>query len=102
MHKIYALKYLRYEKIDAILRASRPRQTPKSKLLVLYQVLVYGSDPRQRQTVFQVQYFLPPIVLLPLCVAFMNPTMFSTPLVFTRRCGRLYNPQPTSIWRRKV
>ena len=25
MHKIYGLKYLRYEKFDGILRASRPR-----------------------------------------------------------------------------
>ena len=31
MHKIYALKYLRYEKFDAILRPSRPRQSSQTK-----------------------------------------------------------------------
>ena len=77
MHKIYALKYLRYEKFDAILRASRPRHPDKS-------FAIFNS-------------YFPPNVRPSMRVGFIQSPMLSNPARFLAVAGGA-TPPPTYFY----
>src|SRR5215217_57588 len=78
MHKIYALKYLRYEKFDAILRPSRPRQSSQT---IVPQSSIHTSS--QRAAIYACRIFKLPMLSIPLVVAVAGGTNTPTNLLLS-------------------